>query len=78
MSDPAVPNDPADSRNFIDRWRNAGASERANAQQFLIELADLLGVPNPSNTHSDGYSFEFPGEIQMYLLVCAYEDRDHR
>lgn len=45
---------------FITRWQNAGASERANAQQFLIELADLLGVPRPSNTHLNGYSFEFP------------------
>lgn len=33
--------DPADPQPFIDRWQKAGASERSNAQQFLIELADL-------------------------------------
>ena len=53
----------AQAESFIARWSQAEASERANAQQFLIELADLLGVPRPSNTHSDGYSFEFPVRI---------------
>jgi len=48
---------------FIDYWSRAGASERANSQQFLCELADLLGVPRPSNTHQDGYSFEYPIRI---------------
>ena len=48
---------------FIDRWSKAEASERANAQLFLTELADLLGVPRPSNSHADGYSFEFPVKI---------------
>jgi len=48
---------------FIDRWSKAEASERANAQQFAIELADLLDVPRPSNDHYDGYSFEFPLKI---------------
>ena len=43
--------DPADIPTFIERWQNAGASERANAQQFLIELADILGVPRPANSH---------------------------
>jgi hypothetical protein len=48
---------------FIARWSSAGASERANAQLFLAELADLLGVPRPGNDHADGYSFEFPVKI---------------
>ncbi len=48
---------------FIERWSKAAASERANAQQFVIELADLLGVPRPGNDHGDGYSFEFPLKI---------------
>ena len=48
---------------FIDHWSNAEASERANAQLFLAELTDLLGVPRPGNTHADGYSFEFPVRI---------------
>ena len=53
----------AAAESFIARWSQAEASERANAQQFLIELADVLEVPRPSNTHSDGYSFEFPVKI---------------
>ena len=79
MSAPAAPYDPAA---FIERWRNAGASERANAQQFLIELADLLGVERPSNDHSTGHTFEFPvkipqhngafteGRIDLYKRTC--------
>lgn len=58
--------DPADIPTFIERWQNAGASERANAQQFLIELADLLGVPRPANSHEDGYSFEFPVRLPKH------------
>jgi len=50
---------------FIERWSRAEASERANAQHFLIELADLLEVPRPSNTHADGYTFEYPVKIPL-------------
>ncbi len=45
---------------FLLRWSSAAANERANAQLFLAELADLLGVPRPGNDHAHGYSFEFP------------------
>jgi hypothetical protein len=54
---------PEDVESFIERWSRAAASERANAQQFVIELADLLDVPRPGNDHGDGYSFEFPLKI---------------
>jgi hypothetical protein len=54
---------PDSAESFIARWSRAEASERANAQQFLIELADVLGVPRPSNSHADGYSFEFTVRI---------------
>ena len=54
---------PEDVESFIERWSRAAASERANAQQFLIELSDLLGVPRPGNDHDAGYSFEFPLKI---------------
>ena len=54
---------PEDVDAFIERWSRAAASERANAQQFVIELADLLGVPRPGNDHDAGYSFEFPLKI---------------
>ena len=45
---------------FIEYWSQAEASERANAQPFLIALADLLAVPHPTHSHTTGYSFEFP------------------
>jgi len=48
---------------FITHWSKAEASERANAQPFLIGLARILGVPEPSNSHADGYTFEFPVKI---------------
>ena len=54
---------PSSSDAFLARWSHAAASERANAQLFLTELADLLGVPRPGNDHAAGYSFEFPVKI---------------
>jgi hypothetical protein len=50
---------------FIERWSKAEASERANAQLFLSEFTDLLGVPRPANSHAAGYSFEFPVKIPV-------------
>jgi hypothetical protein len=40
------------------RWANAKAAERANAQSYLIELCEALGVPRPQPAGS-GYEFEF-------------------
>lgn len=51
------------AQGFVDHWVRAEASERANAQSFLIGLARLLEVPEPSHSHADGYSFEFPVRI---------------
>jgi len=42
-----LPNDTA-AADFIRRWGNSGAAERANYQLFLSELCDLLGVPRPA------------------------------
>jgi hypothetical protein len=44
------------------RWRDASPSERANAQLYLAELCDALGVekPRPAGT---GYEFEYPVRI---------------
>ena len=38
------------ARDFIRRWEDSGAAERANYTMFLTELCALLGVagPNPS------------------------------
>ena len=63
---PSFSNDsPATADAFIERWSRAEASERANAQLFLSELSDLLEVPRPSNTHADGYTFEYPVKIPL-------------
>jgi len=56
---------------FIKYWSKAEASERANAQPFIIGLAKLLGVPEPSNSHADGYSFEFPVKISVGPSIFA-------
>jgi hypothetical protein len=48
-----------DIEGFISRWAAASPSERANAQLFLVELCDLLGVPRPDHKPGSGYVFEF-------------------
>jgi hypothetical protein len=47
---------------FIQRWRQAGGSERANYQLFVTGLCDLLGLPHPEpareDTRDNAYVFE--------------------
>jgi len=43
--------DPA--REFIRRWENSGAAERANYSMFLTELCALLAVPGPQPVRPD-------------------------
>ena len=49
---------------FISRWSASGGSERANFQQFAIELTQVLGVPAPkpatADAQNDDYRFERP------------------
>ncbi len=49
---------------FIRRWRQSAASERANYALFLIELCEVLGLPRPEpatgEPERDGYVFERP------------------
>jgi hypothetical protein len=49
---------------FITRWKASGGSERANFQQFAIELTQLLDVDAPkpatADAQSDDYRFERP------------------
>ena len=60
---------------FLARWRDAGAAERANKDSFLAELCDLLGVPRPdpktNDPARDRYVFEKevlrPGEERASL-----------
>ncbi len=72
--------------NFVDRWRAAAASERANYQLFLSELCDLLAVPRPEPAtgaaERDSYVFDKPvarplpdgtqavGFIDLYKAGC--------
>ena len=77
-----MPEGNPNAESFIERWSRAQASERANAQLFLTELTDLLGVLRPENSHAAGYSFEFPvriatspktqseGRIDLYRRGC--------
>ncbi len=49
---------------FIERWQGSGGSERANFQQFAIELTQLLEVdlpkPATADAQNDDYRFERP------------------
>lgn len=47
---------------FIARWDGTAMAERANAQLFLAELCDALGVPRPDPAMGGGgdYRFEAP------------------
>jgi len=46
--------------NSIARGSAASPSERANAQLFVVELYDLLGVLRPEHMPGSGYAFELP------------------
>ncbi|MDT5121251.1 MAG: hypothetical protein QOC96_733 [Acidobacteriota bacterium] len=51
-----------DVQEFIARWKESGAAERANYQLFLSELCDVLGVVRPQPAQADdkqnAYVFE--------------------
>ena len=71
---------------FIARWKESGAAERANCQPFLVELCDVLGVERPRPAQADdehnAYVFErtvkfhnpdgthTPGRIDLYKRGC--------
>jgi hypothetical protein len=74
-----------DVESFIARWKDSGGSERANFQQFSIELTQLLVVPAPkpatADAQADDYRFERPvtfihtgtqsrGFIDLYRRGC--------
>ncbi|MCC7501874.1 MAG: hypothetical protein IT229_05050, partial [Flavobacteriales bacterium] len=47
---------------FITKWEVSGAAERANAQLFIAELCDVIGVEHPQpktpDEHANAYVFE--------------------
>ncbi|MEH6654554.1 MAG: DNA methyltransferase [Loktanella salsilacus] len=70
---------------FIERWQASGGSERANFQQFAVELTQLLDVPGPkiatADAQNDDYRFERPvtfihtgaktrGFVDLYRRGC--------
>jgi hypothetical protein len=77
---------PTSIQEFIRRWRESGAAERANYQLFLSELTDLLEVPGPQPAQADdeqnAYVFEravvfnngdgttSTGRIDLYKRGC--------
>jgi hypothetical protein len=38
---------------FVAKWSASGAAERANKDAFLLELCDVLDVPQPAPTTGD-------------------------
>ncbi|HME71135.1 MAG TPA: type IIL restriction-modification enzyme MmeI, partial [Myxococcota bacterium] len=71
---------------FIARWSESEAAERANKDSFLKELCDVLGVPHPNPATGDparaSYVFERDavlsheggkltvGKIDLYKEAC--------
>ena len=74
---------------FIARWKESGAAERANCQPFLLELCDVLGVERPHPAQADdehnAYVFErtvtfhnpdgtnSPGRIAPQQVAAAFK-----
>jgi hypothetical protein len=49
-------------KGLAEKWAGAKAAERANAQSYLIELCEALGVGRPQPAGS-GYEFELPIKV---------------
>ena len=64
MTDGPTEDASLDVEDFVGRWQNSQASERANGQPFVIELCALLGVKPPApatgDAQADPYRFERP------------------
>jgi len=50
---------PSALRSLAQRWTGAKAADRANAQLYIVELCEALGVEPPRPAGS-GYEFELP------------------
>ncbi len=71
---------------FISRWEQTGAAERANYQLFLRDLCEILGVPHPEGSkqdssqntyvfdhpvlYNDGFDHETTNWIDLYKRGC--------
>jgi len=54
---------------FIERWKNSGAAERANYQLFLIELSEVLGVPKPCPAQPDNEANDYVFERSVEFIL---------
>src|SRR6185437_10138891 len=59
---PSLPSSQTKLEALVERWSTARVGERANAQSYIIELCDALGVEPPRPAGS-GYEFELPIKI---------------
>ena len=57
----------ADAAEFIARWKQSGASERANYQLFLSELCEVLGVerPQPASDRAEANTYSFERAVKL-------------
>ncbi|WP_439643993.1 class I SAM-dependent DNA methyltransferase [Gemmatimonas sp.] len=62
MTSPSATSPEITLRALRDRWADTKAAERANAQSYLRELCEALGVPTPQPAGS-GYEFELPVKL---------------
>jgi hypothetical protein len=60
---------------FIHRWQKSGGSERANFQQFAIELTQLLGVDAPKPATADGQSDDYRFERPVTFIHTGTQSR---
>ncbi len=81
-----MPHNASSIQEFIARWKESGAAERANCQPFIGELCDVLSVPRPQPAQADDeqntYVFEravtfhngdgstSAGRIDLYKRGC--------
>jgi hypothetical protein len=61
---------PIATQNFISRWLQSEAAERANYALFLSELCDFLDVPRPEPTRADESlnTYVFEKDVEFYNL----------
>lgn len=61
---------PSATQDFISRWLQSEAAERANYALFLSELCDFLDVPRPDPTRADEHNniYVFEKAVEFHNL----------
>ena len=62
---------------FINRWKNADGSERANYQLFLTELTELLELPrpDPGNKENEDNAYVFERRVRLQNGDGSFTDK---